>query len=444
MLEYQLVYQYSRDLYTEWQQSRDEGKNVEYLKDMCKDISKQDPASYNTIAIDLAKVMADTPVCQDYPYAEPSDLEGIRNERPEKRPEFKMTLTPAELENKLSGAWLGRISGCLLGKPIEGFMSEKINKLLKGTNNYPLSKYIEAKTFSDDLIKELSLDPKMCWADNIHGCEPVDDDTNYTVLALKMIEQYGKDFRPNDVLENWQLNVPILATFTAERAAYRNTATGMFAPETAMHRNPFREWIGAQIRGDFYGYVNPADCEKAAEYAWRDACVSHVRNGIYGEMFIAAMLSAAAVCDDVSAVITAGLAQIPEKSRLTHSINEVLEWHKSGTKWEEIVRRIHDQFDENDTHGWTHTIPNAMIVTAALLYGDKDFGKSICLAVGAAFDTDCNGATVGSLVGMLIGAKAIPSYWTDVFGGKLATSIAENYEVSVPDLVKRTIKIING
>lgn len=50
-----------------------------------------------------------------------------------------------------------------------------------------------------------------------------------------------------------------------------------------------------------------------------------------------------------------------------------------------------------------------MIVTMALVTGAGDFGKSICTAVQAAFDTDCNGATVGSVVGMLAGRRRSPT-----------------------------------
>lgn len=382
----------------------------------------------------------------EYPFVEPSELKGILDQRRPVRHKFENKLSSEELKSKITGAWIGRISGCLLGKPVEGFKRNQLEALLKITDNYPMNRYITRNQIPENFAQTIGYDAvrfkERCWADSINSIAPVDDDTNYTVFALKLIEHYGKDFCPDDVLEAWLSWIPMFSTCTAERVAYRNAAMGMYAPETALYNNPYREWIGAQIRGDFFGYINPGDPEKAAEMAWRDACISHVKNGIYGEMFVAAMIAAAAVCEDINTIIEAGLDQIPEKSRLFSDIKQVLSWYESGKSAEIIINNIHQKYDEYDPHGWCHTNSNAMIVVMALLYGNKEFGKSICLAVQAAFDTDCNGATVGSIIGMMLGQNQIPPYWYECYNSRLSTTIIGYTEVTLEQLVDKTLQLL--
>ena len=83
-----------------------------------------------------------------------------------------------------------------------------------------------------------------------------------------------------------------------------------------------------------------------------------------------------------------------------------------------------------------------MIVAAALLYGKGDFGRSICMAVETGFDTDCNGATVGSVLGMRNGAKNIPNCWTSPINDTLQTSIFGVGTVKISDRAKLTIEHI--
>ena len=441
MLEQQAWMQYAKELPLEWRQAMDEGREVEDLWEICRWAAKRaEQEDCAGIALELRKKLLDAPVRAEYPYDEPSGLAGILEARSQTPPQLPKP-DEAALPDRIAGAWAGRISGCLLGKPVEGMRSETLVPLLRRSANYPMDRYIMRRDFDDAVPALLGDRLHSCWADTLDDCAPADDDTNYTVLALKLVKTYGPDFRPNDVLEGWLSWLPMFAACTAERAAYRNAAMGMYAPETALFCNPYREWIGAQIRGDFFGYLNPGNPERAAEMAWRDASISHVKNGIYGEMFASAMIAAAASAGDTEEVIRAGLSQIPENCRLARAVEDVLSWRRKGVSAKEAIKYIHAHWDEHNPHDWCHTISNAMIVTMALLYGEQDFGKSVCLAVQSAFDTDCNGATVGSVLGMRNGFAALPSEWYEPIGDKLATSIFGVGTVKLSDMAKKTLAV---
>ena len=81
-----------------------------------------------------------------------------------------------------------------------------------------------------------------------------------------------------------------------------------------------------------------------------------------------------------------------------------------------------------------------MIVAAALLCSGQDYGRSICLAVQAGFDTDCNGATVGSVLGMMLGEDGIPETWAAPVHGRLETDIFGVNEISLKEAAETTLK----
>ena len=235
--------------------------------------------------------------------------------------------------------------------------------------------------------------------------------------------------------------IPILHTCTAERAAYRSLVMGIPPPASASYRNPYREWIGAQIRADYFGYANPGNPARAAEWGWRDASISHIGNGIYGEMWVAGMLAAAYVEKDMARIIRAGLAQIPADCRLREDVEMVLELHSVGIRYEDAVEFVHKQWNESNFHDWCHTNSNAQVVAIALLYGGDDFGLAISCAVTPGFDTDCNGATVGSIWGVRHGVEALPSLWTRPIHNRLRTGVAGYHDVAIDKLAEEMVDI---
>lgn len=431
------------DLVTQYEQCEMEGRDVAVWKQTVQTLAALPEAELRAAEKAIGEVytlLEAAPIREDFSFEEPSVLEDILAAAPAEKPVLPAVPDKDALYAKLLAAWNGRVAGCLLGKPVEGLRTPQLHELLKATGNWPMHRYIRRRELPAALVEKYSIyTENAAWADQTGGAMPVDDDTNYTAFALKLVETYGRDFTPGDVLEAWMRWIPVLATCTAERVAYRNGCMGMLPPETAACKNPYREWIGAQIRGDLFGYINPGDPEAAACMAFRDACISHVKNGIYGELFVAAALAAAAVCDDVMTVIRTGLAYVPEKSRLRADIDEILALYAAGADADAAMAHIHNRYDEFTAHGWCMTNPNTMLVTMALLWGERDFGKTICLAVQPGFDTDCNGATAGSILGMLNGS--IPDEWLEPFNGNVLTSIEGFHKVHTTDMATRTLEL---
>ena len=434
---------YSSNLKTEYQQSIEEGLDIEAYKEVFYSVSILPKGEIKKRFGDvLFDVVLSAKTKEGYSYIEPSDLEQIQIMR--RGIEEGYSYDKNKIKDKIYSAWLGRICGCMLGKSVEGVRTNDLIPFLKETKNYPMYRYIYRKDLQNiDLTKYKFNFASRVYADEIDGM-PVDDDTNYVVLAQKIIEKYGKGFTPYDVSMAWLTYQGKDAYCTAERVAFCNFVKGYAPPQSAIYKNPYREWIGAQIRGDYFGYINPGDPRLAAEMAWRDASISHVKNGIYGEMFVAAMLAIAASTNSIEEIIIGGLAEIPQTSRLYESVMAVLDSYKSGAPVGDCFRMIHERYDEHNSHDWCHTISNAMIVVAALLYGEGDFSRSICMAVETGFDTDCNGATVGSILGMANGKETIPEAWSAPINNKLHTSIFGVGTVNISDCVEKTLSHIEN
>ena len=257
-------------------------------------------------------------------------------------------------------------------------------------------------------------------------------------MGLHILETYGFNFTTMNVGESWLYLLPYWRVYTAERAAYRNLVNGILPPESAMYLNPYREWIGAQIRADMWGYVTPGGPEIGAELAYRDARLSHVKNGIYGEMFISAMISAAFATDSIDKIIEVGLSVVPRNSRLAEAVRDVVNWSREYSTWEEAWAKVMEKYGQYHP---VHTINNAAIVLLGLIYGGGDYEKSIAISVMGGLDTDCNGATTGSILGVILGANALPDKWIKPLDGR-TESIVTGYNGSrISELARRTLRL---
>ncbi|WP_055478342.1 ADP-ribosylglycohydrolase family protein [Sphaerimonospora mesophila] len=344
--------------------------------------------------------------------------------------------------DRVLGAWLGRAAGCVLGKPVEKIPRAGIREIAEATGNWPIRGWFTAIGLPADVAAHWPWNRRSAatsLAENIDGI-PEDDDLNFPLLALSLLERCGRGFTTDDVARLWLDELPGGRVFTAERVAYRNLLAGIEPPETATYRNPFREWIGALIRVDVYGWANPGDPAAAAEFAHRDARLSHTANGIYGAMFAAAMCARAMTASCVDEVIEAGLAVVPPESRLARAVRTAVADAREEPDFERVVDRLYERHGDRG-HGalhWVHTINNAALIAAAVVHGRGDFTTSIAAAVAGGWDTDSAGATVGSIVGALNGG--VPRQWT-TRRSRLASSLAGFDGIGLDELARRTVAL---
>jgi len=395
----------------EVQQRREEGCDVTGIKSQIRSAAR-DPKALSRLYDRLDRLA----VKKSFTFHEPDDWDELLAARPPGPARIDHSLSEAAIRDRIRGAFVGRCAGCLLGKPVEGWDAERIIAALKKDGAYPLSGYFRAST----IRKGDNKNPHLASTVGHITAMPRDDDIDYTVLGIHYLKQHGPGFSTADVAAEWLGRLPYHRVYTAERVAYRNLVGGLAPPQSATFRNPYREWIGAQIRADAFGYCAPGLPATAAEFAYRDATLSHTKNGVYGEMLFAAIIAAALASDDLEQAILAGLAQIPANCRLAHAVRDTIKWSNADKDWLttfDAIKRKYGRYHR------VHTINNAAVVIMALIHGRRSLGRTITIAVMAGWDTDCNGATAGSVLGAMLGARALPLKWVRPMHNRLRSDV---------------------
>lgn len=344
------------------------------------------------------------------------------------------------MEARVRGAWQGRISGCQLGKAVELLsMREGRNALtdyLQQAHALPLRDYVP-------LVADTSVARHFaqCCRGQFDRSEP-DDDINYSVLALIMLEEHGLSLSTADVARAWLNYLPGGIVFTAERDALvtllskANYGFGFGAEPgfdlAECSDNQHNDWIGAQIRADLYGWVCPGDPETAVDLARRDAELSHRGEGVYGAMAVAAMGAAIGGGASFAESVDAACALLPEDSDCVQAMRLGAEVASRP----DGAAAIHARYDHLSP---VHTVNNLALVVWGLLTGREDFSAAIGETTAAGWDTDCNAATVGGLWGL--SGRPIPEHWTEPWNGRVAVQLAGVGELSLDDLVTRTLAV---
>ncbi len=382
------------------------------------------------IAEKLAELRAlpDDPALQS---TEPDDLEGIRALRPAGVRRQWTSLPEATYRDRIEGAILGRFAGCVLGSIVECWEIDKMERWAAYNGEaFPPVDYWKQAERPNDLKYQTS--PRDTFTRSRMDGVPTDDDIIYTQLGMLILEDYGPDFSVEDVGAAWMKYLPHAAT--AEGVALRNLHAGVPPMQAAVVDNPFMFWIGADIRSDPWGYAAPGYPEKAAEFAWRDAAISHRRNGIYGAMYFSAVIAAAFAAGDPLQALEAGLAEIPADCLLARELRWALDSAADIKDYRQARAAVDERFAGMHR---IHTINNAALTVWGLTIGGADFTKVISETVAMGLDNDCTAATAGSIFGAAYGKDAIPEHWTRDFNNKVYSYIIGHPQFALDDMVDR-------
>lgn len=331
-----------------------------------------------------------------------------------------MILQKKDYDKKVLGCWMGKNIGGTLGAPFE--WKRQINNV----------KYYE---------QEL-------------GGEPLpNDDLDIQLLWLIAMEERGIDIDSKVLADYWQLYVT--PHWVEYGNAKINMKSGLMPPLSGISNNSFKDSNGCFIRSEIWACISPGCPGIAIKAAYEDAIIDHGDGeGMYAEIFCAAVESSAFVINDIDKLINIGLSYIPAECGVSKVIKNVVKSYKSSKTWlearNEILKKYRgaikpEMFDgqiggiskEEEKKGFKdgkigYDAPlNIGMVLIGLLYGEGDFSKSIIITINCGEDTDSTAATCGAIFGIINGIDLIPKKWKEPIGKRIRTAILNVGELGV-------------
>jgi len=325
----------------------------------------------------------------------------------------KIYINENDFYDKVYACWMGKNIGGTLGMPFEG-----------DTNIHDITFYTKLK----------------------EGEPAANDDLDLQILWLKAMQENDAHVDAYTLGEYWLKYVPV--NWNEYGVGKANMRAGLKPPVSGEFNNDrWKHSNGAWIRSEIWACLFPGNPMKAAEMAREDACVDHgMAEGTFAEIFTASIESAAFIESDRDSLISFGLTMIPPGCRVARAVRTAVQAKKEGKDWKEarmaVIRNTEDM-------GWFQAPRNVAFTMIGWLYGEGDFGKSICIAINCGDDTDCTGATLASIFGIIGGTKAIPDKWRKPVGNKISTVAIAGFkapatlDILTDSTVKMTKKVLS-
>jgi hypothetical protein len=305
------------------------------------------------------------------------------------------TFTADELKDKIKGGWAGQTIGVVYGAPVE-FKYQ--GSIIPDYQNIP---------WREGYVKYW-WDKKPCLFDDIYT------DLNF----VEVFEKYGLNVSADTIAHHWASTPYHLAH--ANQASRYNILNGIMPPKSGYWKNnPHADDLDFQIEADFIGLMTPGMVNSATEIANRVGHIMNSGDGYYGGVYVSALYSMAFASDNVSEIVEQAIKTIPEGTKFHDCITDVIKWHKQNPNdwqatWFELQKKWNNDVGCPKGVFLSFDIDakiNSAYATIGLLYGKGNFTKSIDIAARCGQDADCNPATVGGVLGVMLGYSKIPAFW---------------------------------
>ncbi len=309
---------------------------------------------------------------------------------------------------RVYACWMGKNAGGTLGAPVEGQL---------GPHNFD-------------------------WYPRLQEGGIPNDDLEMQLIWLDAVERAGWSVQSSVLSQAWLSHIGY--NWCEYGIAKRNLRWGLAAPISGAYDNDFfNDCMGSPIRSEIWACLAPCVPRLAARFAAQDALVDHAGGeGVWGEIFFAALESTAFALFDMDTLLDIALAYIPAESLIYQAVSSTRDWWRQTRDWLKVREKILEKYGHREP---THAPQNLAFTVLGLLAGGSDFGEVITTAVNCGQDTDCTGATAGAIAGILSGE--LPEKWTAPLGEQIATNASwggiRNF-VAPPDIRTLTDRVVDG
>lgn len=297
-----------------------------------------------------------------------------------------LDLSSPEFYDKVYGCWMGKNCGGTLGTPLE-----------KGIG--------EPEPFD------------VWWYPKLQEGGIPNDDLEMQLVWLKAFQEHGINLNAQHLAQYWLNHIGY--NWDEYGWSRMNLRLGLLPPVSGSYNNWFVDCMGCPIRSEIFACVAAGLPRLAVQYAYQDAIVDHAGGeSVYGEMFNTSIEASAFLVSDLNELLDIGRTYVRDGSKTAAAIDAARKAHAAGLDWKAARKKV---LEAAPHYNAQYSPLNMGFQTIGLLYG-KDFAETLCIAVNCGYDTDCTGATVGSILGIILGNKQLPAKWTAPLGDVIATN----------------------